>query len=95
MVTGVEMSNFVSQTGMDYNQRYAWVMRFDDKGVIVQVCRRFLRISTSTSTRHANAAICRVADDDAFLYRCAPISTLPWCKRQSIPIRDRSGRKRK
>ncbi|KAK6443306.1 hypothetical protein LTR95_000132 [Oleoguttula sp. CCFEE 5521] len=27
----------VCKNGMPYNQRYAWVMRFDDGGVIVQV----------------------------------------------------------
>jgi len=24
---------------MPYEQRYAWVMRFDEEGTIVQVCR--------------------------------------------------------
>jgi ketosteroid isomerase-like protein len=27
----------LQKNGNPYNQRYAWVMRFDDKGMIVQV----------------------------------------------------------
>jgi len=30
-------ANAVCKNGMDYPQRYAWVMRFDETGTIVQV----------------------------------------------------------
>jgi len=30
-------ANAVCKNGMDYPQRYAWVMRFDESGIIVQV----------------------------------------------------------
>ena len=32
------MADSVAKNGMEYQQRYSWVMRFDEKGVIVQVC---------------------------------------------------------
>lgn len=30
-------SELTGRAGMDYPQRYAWVMRFDERGTIVQV----------------------------------------------------------
>lgn len=32
------MADSVAKNGMDYRQRYSWVMRFDEQGIIVEVC---------------------------------------------------------
>lgn len=32
------MADSVAKNGMDYRQRYSWVMRFDKQGTIVEVC---------------------------------------------------------
>lgn len=31
------MADSVAKNGMDYQQRYSWVMRFDEQGIIVEV----------------------------------------------------------
>ncbi len=31
-------ANATCKNGMEYPQRYAWILRFDDKGIVVQVC---------------------------------------------------------
>lgn len=44
----------VAKDGMEYHQRYAWVMRFDETGVIVQV---------SAAGGLREGCVCVVADD--------------------------------
>lgn len=70
------MADSVAKNGMDYQQRYSWVMRFDEQGTIVEV-RRALRC-------------CRTVDDLANRSRrrrFVHIWTRRWCRKLWMAIR--------